>query len=350
MAARVTRTEFIDTLARVEAGLSVRPFIDQSDCYIFDQGWVSTFNDEICCRTKTGLPVDFVGAVHAKTLRTALEAMTAAEVTVDFTAQKVTIRAKDERVAVRLEAEIVLPVDGVTAPELWDELPLEFAEAVKRVAEAAGTKQEEFLATCVHIHPAFVEASDRYQMCRYTVATGAAESFLVRAKSLTPVTNLGVVKMGFTDEWVHFRNRTLVYSCRRHLDSFFELDEQFDFRGPPAELPRGAEQAAKLAGAFCEGKDNDKVIVRLTPGRMVVRGEGGRGEGERDVPMEYAGADLTFRLTPAMLTSLVKSATRCELDGKKLCVRGDHWVYVTALGQPPADGDDGGEGDANDGS
>ncbi len=334
MAVKINRTEFLQSLARVEAGLSPRAFIDQSDCYVFDQGWVSSFNDEICCRAKSGLPADFTGAVHAKPLKDALGAMTADEVKIDFSGKRLEISAGRERIGIRMEREIVLPVDEVTSPERWEVLPSDFSSAIDKVIDAAGTNDEEFLSVCVHIHPDWVEATDRKQMCRYRIATGVTDSFLVRAKSVAHMIKLDVTKVGQTDEWVHFRNKSVIFSCRRHVENYFDLSGVFDFRGEPAKLPRGGDHAATLAGTFCEGKDNDKVLVSLKPGKMTVRGEGSYGYGECDLDMEYDGEDLTFRLAPQMLTKLVKETVDCELDGSKLCVRGDKWTYLTVLGRP----------------
>ncbi len=337
MATKVNRIEFINTLARVEAGLSPRAFIDQSDCYVFQSGWVSSFNDEICCRAKSGLPAELTGAVHAKPLKDALGAMTADEVTINFKEKEFQVVAgRHERAGIRMEREIVLPVDEVSVPEQWIVLPPDFSTAVNKVMDAAGTNDEEFLSVCVHIHPEYVEATDRKQMCRYRLETGVDQSFLVRAKSIAPMVKLDVVKIGQTDEWVHFRNKSLIFSCRRHVEDYFKLDEVFDFRGTATKLPRGGDTAASLAGTFCEGKDNDKVLVTLKPGWMNVRGEGSYGYGERDLEMEYDGDDLTFRLAPQMLTKLVKDAVDCELDGTKLCIRGERWTYLTVLGKPPA--------------
>lgn len=339
MAVRINRVDFLQSLGRVEPGLSTRDFIEQSSCYVFSDGWIASFNDEICCRSKSGLPADFVGAVHAKPLKCVLEAITADEITVDFSGKEFLIKAGSERAGIRMEREIVLPVDEVTVPEQWLTLPPDFASAIDKVVDAAGTNDEEFLSVCVHIHPDYVEATDRSQMCRYTLETGVDKSFLVRAKSVAHITKLDVTKIGQTDQWVHFRNRTLVFSCRRELMDYFDLSEIFDFSGTATKLPRGGERASELAGSFCEGKDNDKVIVKLTNGNMNVRGEGSFGWGEKNMPMEYEGDDLAFRLSPSMLVKLVKENTDCELDGCKLCVRGDKWIYITTLGKIKATSD-----------
>lgn len=336
---RVNRQEFLQTLARVQPGLSSSDFIEQSTCYAFADGWVATFNDEICCRTKTGLP-DLTGAVRAKQFTSVLENMADEEVDLDATAAELRISGRRKKAGVRMEAEIVLPVEQVETPAAWMPLPAEFGDAVRSVLGAAGTNDEEFLTVCVHVHPDFVEACDRKQAARYDIATGVSRPFLVRASSLGHVAKLDMTKVGETDNWIHFRNKLLVFSCRRHLDEYPDITALLKTRGTPTKLPRGASEAAALAGVFtADDKENDKVNVRLTTDRMVVRGEGAFGWASADLETAYKGDDVVFRISPAMLTKLVKEHETCEITPDKLIVAGERWRYLTCLGRPDASKD-----------
>lgn len=334
---RTNRAEFLRILNLVEPGLSPRPFLEQSQCYILKSGFVSTFNDEICCRAKSGLPRDVTGAVQAKPLKDVLGNMSDDDVTITVRAKELHVAGHRKEAGIRLEREIVLPLDDVTMPESWQPLPADFAAAVAKVANAAGSNDEEFITICVHIAPGYMEATDRRQGCRYDLTTGVDESFLVRAKSLIHLAGLDMLQVGTTKEWVHFGNKTMGFACRRHIVDYPDLATYFDFEGEPATLPRGGPEAAKLAGTFCEGKENDKVTVSLTDGNMLVRGEGSFGWASAELKMEYAGPDVTFRLTPSMLAQLIKDNDKCELSGRKLKVTGEHWTYVSALGRPKAD-------------
>lgn len=332
---RTSRQELLNTLARVAPGLSSSDFIEQSTCYAFDSGWVCTFNDEICCRTKTGLPDDVRGAVRAKQLVAVLENMDDDHVDVSADGKEFKIRGNRKRAGVRMEAEIVLPFDQVESPDSWEPLDNDFPAAVKQVVGAAGTNDEEFLTVCVHVHPDFLEASDRKQLCRFTLPTGVTRPFLVRAASLRPTADLGLTKIGETDNWVHFRNKLLVYSCRRHLEDYPDLGALLKFRGTPVVLPQGAPAAAKLGGVFtADDKENDKVTVSMAADKMTVRGDGRFGWAEADLEMAYKGAPVTFRVAPAMLVKLVAENKECEIGPDKLTVVGEKWRYLTVLGKP----------------
>lgn len=208
---RINRATLLEILLRVAPGLSSRDFIEQSSCFAFTGGWVATFNDEICCRTKTGFDADFVGAVHAQSLLRVLENMSEDEVDLNATAKELVVIGKRKKAGIRMESEIILPVEQVEPPESWTPIPEDFGVALKTVAAAAGTNDEEFMTVCIHITPEFMEACDRRQATRYTLATGVSRPFLVRAKSIIHVADRAMLKIGETDNWVHLRNKDLFF-------------------------------------------------------------------------------------------------------------------------------------------
>lgn len=336
---KVVRADLLATLARVQPGLATTDAFEQSCAYVFSDGWLATFNGEIATRTKSGLPPDLVGAVRAKPLYAALERMPDADVTVTIADGQFRVYgpASDTRAGVRMESEILLPIEVIGTPDQWYLLPDDFGAALKLVSATVGTNKDDFLATCVHVHPDFLESCDRFRTTRYDLPTGVSRPFLVRAKSLKQVIPLDMTRIGEAGEWVHFRNRQVLFSVRRHLEQFPDLTDFLNFRGTPVVLPKGAEIAAKVAGAFSEsGRDDDKVSVDLEDGFMWIRGEGAFGWAERPLPVTYRGAPLSFRITPDALVELVKAHESCEIGPGRLRVDGERWVYLATLGKPNA--------------
>lgn len=336
---RVKREEFLRMLASVECGLSKRDFVEQSSCVVFDEGWACTFNDEICCRTKTGFPDSFKGAVYAEPLKRVLENLTDDEVEISADNGELLVRGKRKKTGIRMEAQIVLPIDEVEVPVkgTWKDLPKEFIEGVKKVKEVTGTNDEEFMTVCVHVHPNWVEACDRKQTTRYEVDSGVTRSFLVRAQSIAQMIPLDMTRIGETDNWVHFRNSSIIFSCRRHLEEYptDKLTELLKFRGEKAILPQGGVEAANLASIFSgDDKKNDKVLVRLTDGHMFVEGQGARGWAEADMDMAYHGPVVEFHIQPQMLIDLIRDNKECEIGPGKLIVFGERWKYMTILDIP----------------
>ena len=63
---RINREELLHQLETVAPGLSQKAIIEQSNCVVFQDGKVQTFNDEVSCCTDCCLKI--TGAVKAKAL------------------------------------------------------------------------------------------------------------------------------------------------------------------------------------------------------------------------------------------------------------------------------------------
>lgn len=332
---RCNRPELLRLLETVQPGLSAKETLQQSSCFVFRNGWVATFNEEVCARAKTGLPAEVHGAVKAEPLLKLLRQIPHDEVLVFVDEARFCVRVEGKRTEawVRLEADILLPISEVEKPESWQPLAEEFEEAVTIVKESAGKDDEQFLTVCIHVHPEYLEACDRYQATRYRLATGVPEPFLVREKSLRHVVALGLTRMGVTETWLHFRNDAgLVLSCRRYVEDYPDMAPLLDFRGEPASLPPGLVAAARLGEIFSsEDKDNNRVTVTLREGAMVVEGTGTSGGVKKGLKLKYHGEPTSFQVSPVLLASLGEKGQDCEIGTNKLRIDGGRWVYVTCL-------------------
>ena len=65
---KVNREELLRNLESVQAGLSRREILEQSDCFVFGGKRVVTYNDEVSCRGPSGLDDSFRGAAKADKL------------------------------------------------------------------------------------------------------------------------------------------------------------------------------------------------------------------------------------------------------------------------------------------
>ena len=341
---RVNRSGFLQTLETVRPGLSTKPTVQQASSFVFDGGWVITFNDEVSCRRKSGLPADFYGAVPADPLCRALQATATDDVDLRVSDGELQVKGSGEAFGVRLESEVVLPVDSIDKPDEWSPLPKDFDEAVKSVCDVSGTNAEEFLTVCANLTPKWMEATDKIQVVRYGITLPISESFLVRQSSLKHLAAIQPSRVSETGDWLHFetagKTGKMFYSCRRHrYDDYPDIGPSLKFRGTPAVFPRGAADVTALAAVFSgEDKDSDKVDIDLKPGWMCVRGRASYGWGYKELKAGYDGPPVAFRITPAMLAHVIGKGNECEIfdDGtrKRLRIDGERWTYVTGLASP----------------
>ncbi len=343
---KVRRSELLAALEAVEPGLSPRDVIEQSSCVALKNGWVVSFNDELCIRVKGPLPEDLTAAVPGGPLLNAVRLMKDDQLEVYPKGGRLWVQGKRQRAYVRMESEITLPFRDVEKPTEWQKLNESFLPSLTLCQEFAGNDQSQFQFTCVHFSPDYMECCDNVQMLRATLPTGFTQDVLVRRNDIKSVAALGVTKMCETEGWVHFRaparkteeesSPEAVVSCRRYLDEYPSLDDFASFRGDPCRLPKELIEAAEFAGSFSkENSDDNLVLVTLEPGKMRVDGTGNTGGAtQRSKLQAYKGERLSFRIAPKLLSRIAERYTECEVGPTKLRVDGGNWVYATVLGLP----------------
>lgn len=332
---RINRIELMRSLQVVEPGLAQRrELVEQSSCFVFRDGEVITFNDEIACRSQTKLK-KFTGAVPAKPLLAILNKMPEDEVEITVTDTEFTVRGEKRETVLRMEAEITLPIDSAEKPgKDWLALPANFVEAVNIVQECAGKDESKFALTCVHLTPKWLEACDNFQMVRYRLKTPLKGNCLVRKDSLKHIGTMELSEFNETDTWIHFRNGDgMILSCRRYLETFPEIDAHLDFEGQPATLPKKLAMAADIAEVLTsENSDSNQVRIDMKAGKLRILGQGNSGVYKEFKKIDYNGPDICFTIAPKLLRELVSKHNECEIGDDKLKVKGDKWIYVASLG------------------
>lgn len=331
---RINRSDLLARLESMVPGLSPQDVIEQSSCLVFRDKYVYTFNDEIGVRARS--PLGITGAVAAAPLLALLRKLPEDEVEISVSGGELLITGKHRRAGVRLEAEILLPIDAIETPRQWVPLPPEFPEAVGMVEQCAGRDEEKFFLTCVHITPKWLEACDELQATRYNLKTGFSGPTLVRRNSIRHVTTMGATEFCETPTWVHFRNPDrVVLSIRRFVEDYPDLSEILAVDGQPTDLPRGLADAVERADVFAsENADADSVLIELRPGKLTLTADSASGWYSEPRRVTYAGESLAFCVVPKILAAIVRKHSSAIITPARLKVDGGKFSYVTCLSKP----------------
>lgn len=332
---RVGRLSLLSALDAVQPGLSATNRIEQSGCFIFKSGRVQTFNDEVACRVRSPLKDKLEGAVPAKQLQALLRLLPDEEVDVLSTPTKLIVKGKRSKTDLLMDAEVVLPVDEIEQPTAWGPLHKTFTEAVGMVEACASKDSDHFVATCVHVHPRRVEATDGFRIARYKLRTGLAAPTLVKRDSLKHIIGLDMTEVGVTDNWLHFRNPAgLEVSCRRHLDKFLDMTDGLKISNAHAAvLPKGLGEVMKRAELFsAEDVDNNEVTVTLKDNRIWVVGQSASGRHRERRAMSWSGTPVSFVIPPKLLAEISERYNDVLISDTKIKVDGGRFQYVAAVG------------------
>ena len=343
MLAVVDRAFFLHTLECVAPGLSANEVVSQSGSFVFQSGVVLTYNEEVACRTKSGLPPDFTGAVKAKAFIELLRKMDSEKVKLSVEpGTLVVLGSQRDRARMRMDAEITIPLADLEKPRKDDWRPVheEFNDAVNIVQAVAGNDPSQFVGMCLHLTPKWIEATDGFQLARYRLDTGLTENVLVKRDALKHVVPLDVTKVCQTPKWLHFRNPAgVTLSVLRHLDPYPDLKKNLRVEGgTPTALPKSLAQAVQVASIFSkENADANQLVVNLKPGKeknLMVTGIGTSGEYSKVFDVLYGGQGMAFTIPPEILQHVATKHSECVLTPTRLKVEGGKWDYVTSLGSP----------------
>jgi len=334
MEQQINREDLLRQLESVIPGLSARDFIEQSSCFIFKDGKVMTFNDEVACTNDCSLNVE--GAVSSQSLITLLRKLTEKTLKIEVIESELVIRGSKKSAGIRMDAEIALPVDSIGIPKKgWKRLPENFIDAINVVKDCAGTDQSAQVLTCIHIHPNRIEASDNYQLTRYFCEMKLKAPVLVKRDAIRHITAMDMASFAEAPNWIHFKNGSgMVLSCRRREGTFPDVEPYFDFKGQKVSLPSNLSRAIDKAQVFSsEEKDSNHVKVTIRKDKFRIRGEGATGwftEWFKDTA--YKGPTISFLISPDLLINLTQHDKKvCEIGEGRLKVDAGEFVYVTAL-------------------
>ena len=333
---KVLKDNFLQALESVSPGVASKNFIQQSDCFIFKNGEIVTLDEEVSVRVPSNLDPDFTAAIPAKSIREQLRRWKEEEIEVLESAEGLEIKGKGGRRAFFIaEKDIILPIDNLEVPTSWSKLDPDFSDALKIVSACAKANDNNLIVRSVGIHPDFVEASDNSQLARFRVKTGVQELVLVRKSSIKHLPTIDSTEIAETAGWIHFRNPAKVqFSIRKEIPPADYPDwlPYLKKEGEKIILPKSLEDEAQNAALFsAELAEANFIRIDLKPGKMRVRGVGVSGWYEHPLKVEYKGPAMSFMVSPALLTEIVKRHHDAYVSSNKLLVDGGKFRSSIAL-------------------
>ncbi|RJQ26109.1 hypothetical protein C4577_04205 [Candidatus Parcubacteria bacterium] len=336
---KVLKATVVKALDAVQPGLSKKEEAEQSDCFGFEDGEVITYNGGISVRIKSGLPDDLLGAIKAKELSEHFRRIKAdKDGMVDITDEGdiFLLKGLGERVKFVKEKKFKLPVRDVERPEKWNKLPDDFIEGIEKVQECAGTNEAEFTTVCVHIAPNWVEAFDNFQMCRFSLETGFENDTIVKREYIKHILGSKVTEFAETERWIHFRNeKGLEISCLKAIGEYLDITEFLEGEAEWSKLTIPEGLGDKVASASISSASSEfnqvKVVLDGEKHRVYVIGLGAASEYKGWKDIDYSGKQLSFMVSPRLLSDITKQYDKCQITDGRLKVSGENFTYCTCL-------------------
>jgi DNA polymerase III sliding clamp (beta) subunit (PCNA family) len=332
---KINRLALLKALQAVRPGLAKSLVIEQSTCFVFTDGAVCTFNDEIS--VSAPIDVDFEGAVPAKELFDMVTKFKKAELEFEVKDGALLIVGGAAKVGINIDPDIELPIQelGIPEDEDWSELPEKFCKAVKFCLFSVSRDPDHKVLHNIFVNGSYTMSSDNNRITKFDMGEEAEKAFpeelLIPANAARSIIEYAPIEYARTPGWIHFRNdEDAMFSCRDTDDDYPDYEEYLIVDGTTVEFPENIAEILDKASVMCQDK---RVCISLTKNKLTVSTEGVNGWFEESVRIVYTGEELDFDIQPEFLKSMIKS-NRKAVVGNTLKFEGEDYVHVVNLMEP----------------
>jgi len=321
----INAREFAKTLAPLKPGLSAKESIEQSDSYIFHDGKVITFNDDVMAVMDS--PIDAEGVVNAKALDDVLKKIKDADITVDFVDDQMTLTNKKMKVGLNFDSDILSPISAIPNRKNTTDLPENFPHLANLACQTTSKDISSPITMCVNLSGNMIQSLDNFRITQCSLPeVDFGDSSLVLARSLLPTLKDNPNKFKNGKKWMYFYGESgCIYCIRKYISEYPDLDVFFDDSDEITEVPLPDDFLDVLgrADAFSKNNDGDDAIrVELKKNKMRVSSQNAFGWVTETVKLKYSGDEFSFSSGPNFLKSISKFLGS---DGKVFIVK-ESWV------------------------
>lgn len=330
----VNRHQLLDCLQFASKGLSKKGTVPQSDCFVFTEDRILTFNDEISCSTENPLGKSCLGAVPAASLLGLLRLLPGEQVVIQQEDQIIRVRPAGSRRSSKLtyEKDLRLPVAEIEAANDWSAFPAESFAAIDLAASVCSKTRDEIFLSSVHFSSSYIEATDGSQAVRWNVPLGPIDDVLLIRDAAEAVSDFRPTEVACCPAWAHFRRDGRVLSCRRYAATYPDLSSLF--AGEGVSFCFGEEDMESVVARlqiFEESEDSEAEVL-LQDGKFQIRMQGRLGQHAEEVETGYQGEAIRFRIRAERLLMLSRFVgSPIQVCDSKLLVATEDCRFVTCI-------------------
>jgi hypothetical protein len=335
---KINRMELLDLLQRAAVGLATKETgREQEQCFLFQDGKVWTYNDELFCVLDCSLIPETL-AIPGETLLKLLRSLQDEELEIATKrGSKMSIKtAAAGDGEVNSEREIKSDLAMLPQPMKWVALPAEFTTAVGMTCHCVAKTEENFELTCVHVTKDYLESSDNCQAIRFTVGLPVRGPVCVRGEFLQAALKCQPIAFAETKSWLHFQIEGGQIGIRKQQVDYVELGPVLEVTGTEITLPDNLMDAVGRADVFStDERGPARISIALSPEKgLEVKAASDRGWWRTPYEVQYEGVPLRFNVEPELLKVALGHSYVCTLDQERMYIVGDRFVYVIVLGIP----------------
>ena len=331
---KIKKVDLQAALEKVKGGLAQKELIEQSSSFIFMDGSIITYNDEVA----VSIPMkalDFTCAVPGAELMSILSKVKDAEIEVSIIDNELVLAGAKFTARIKIQAEISLPIDTLK-PSKWQKTTEEFLAALKMCLFSAGSDMSKPVLTCLHINNNVVESSDSTRLSRMTLEENINATFLLPARAATELCKYEIKSFALTDGWAHFKLESgAQFSCRTFEGKFPDFDPILQVENTHTlRFPPDMDGILERASAALIKDATNQVEIYIKDSKVTVTSASEIVRYEETARMRSSKDDITFRINPTFLRQILADNSTAELADdkvKKLKFVNGNFEHILAL-------------------
>jgi len=330
----IQKQELQQALELVKPGLASKELIEQSTSFAFVDGFVMTFNDEICMSHPIDLEIE--GAIQAEELYKLLPRLKKDEVEVTQTDGEIQLKCGRTKAGLTLFEEIKLPLESIGKKGKWKPLHKDFIHYVSMCLGSAGVDMSKPILTCIHCHKdGIIEASDSMKIMRCELdEKSPVDTFLIPARTAVHLIPLNPTHIAEGEGWIHFKTEEkTIISFRVFEENFPNTDDFLEMEGDMFTLPKTFAEILERVSIFSKRDHilDEAISVVIETNRIKVKADSDSGWIEEEANMRYKGDPIHFSIAPYLLKEVLRETQECEVSDNRLKFEGEGWKYITLL-------------------
>lgn len=331
---KVNKNNLAAALETVKPGLANNEVIEQATSFCFLKGKVVTYNDEISISCPVE-DLELKGAINANELYNFVNKVSAEEIDLEVSENEILLKAGRSKAGLKLQAEVVLPIEEIGEIKKWKKLPKGFLKAIQFAMGSCSRDMNKPNLTCVHIIKNVVEASDGFRVIHYTLDEKVPiDETLLPANSCAVVVKMKPVEITESDGWVHFKTKDeVILSCRIFDEKYVNTSNVLDISGDDLPFPEETIDILDRAGIFSKRDHilDESIVIKFSNRKLMIRSESESGWFEEKAKTSYKGKDISFNITPYLLKDILNETSVGIISPNKLAFKGKDWKYITIL-------------------
>jgi len=329
------KQDLLNALELVKPGLAAKELIAQTTSFVFVDGHIITYNDEISVQCPFA-DITFTGAVPATELYTLLNRIKQEDIELEVKDNELHLTSGKSRAGITLMQEVMLPLEEIGNIGKWTALPENFVQAIKMAMYSCSRSLSKPILNCVHVNKeGFVEGTDNYRVAHYKLSSVLPiETFLIPSSTVQALIKMSIKEIAEGQGWIHFKTTEgCVVSCRTMSDKFPKTADVLAVQGESLTFPSTMVEILDRAMVFAK-RDNalDEIIeIDIDKNKIKVKSQNISGWFEEEAPLKYKGNAIHFNVTPGLLKEILQTTSDFQYTDRFLKFQGEDWIFIAAL-------------------